>query len=360
MKKRSQRTNPWSKEEKNEVEEILDTDDDDFVSKRPVIVKPKGTDKVLKEKSIPKERSNVVKVISKTLKRKLPIVEKARGNSQSGADDDTHLALALQISRMDYENRQEETDETCREKEVGNEISLSKNRGNEDQQEKERTEKAKKLRAAEKEESRRKEARKLKEAEKEKSKKEEAIKLKEAEKIKSRKEEARKLKEAEKEQSRKEEARKLKEAEKENNLTKEKESNEPEELEEGEISRNDIIDERYENELDSSYDIFEPTPEKKRKRGGNRNSFRELFGAESSDDDYDKRRPSGTTSMQQQAPSSPSKISFSHSDSDSMLSPAARSSSTSFIFSPLSRKASSPSIKTVKLTNQTVTNFPEK
>ena len=397
---------PMVKRKKNEVEEILDTDDDDFVSKR--LVKPKGTDKVLKEKSIPNKRSNVVKGISKTLKRKLPNVEKERRNSQSGADDDTHLALALQISRMDYENRQEEINERCREKEVGNEISLSKNGGNEDQKEKERTEKAKKLRAAEKEESRRKEARKLKEAEKEKSKKEEATKLKEAEKEKSRKEEARKLKEAEKEQSRKEKARKLKEAEKEqsrkeearklkeaekeqsrkeearkfkeaekeqsrkeeamklkeaekeNNPTKEKESDEPEELEEGEISGHDMIDERCENELDSSYDIFEPTPEKKRKRGENRNSFRELFGAESSDDDYDKRRPSGTISMQQQAPSSPSKISFSDSDSDSMLSPSARSSSTSSIFSPLSRDASSPSIKTVKLTNQTVTNFPEK
>ena len=90
MKKRFQRTNPWSKEEKNEVEEILDTDDDDFVSKR--LVKPKGTDKVLKEKSIPNKRSNVVKGISKTLKRKLPNVEKERRNSQSGADDDTHLA----------------------------------------------------------------------------------------------------------------------------------------------------------------------------------------------------------------------------------------------------------------------------
>ena len=130
------------------------------------------------------------------------------------------------------------------------------------------------------------------------------------------------------------------------------ETDNQEDLEEGDLSTHDMTKEICESEIETSFDIFQPTPEQKRKREVKRKSFSLLFGEESSDADYDKRQPSGTNNKQKQASLSPTKISFSSSDSDSMLLPSSHSStSTSSIFSPLTRGATSPARKTVKITN---------
>ena len=130
----------------------------------------------------------------------------------------------------------------------------------------------------------------------EKEKKDKAKKLKEAEKEKLRKEEARKLKEAEKiNEAKKEKLRNEREIEaKKARLEDHNESDNQEDLEEGEISTHDVTKKMCESEIESSFDMFQPTPQKKRKREVKSKRFKEVFGEESSDEEYDKRRPSGT------------------------------------------------------------------
>ena len=226
-------------------------------------------------------------------------------------------------------------------------------------------------------------AQKQKEAEKEELRKEKARKLKELEKVQTaQKDKFRKEKETEKarlkelddekrimekrlietKNKNKAASEKLKASDKEKN--KEKDSDNQEELEEGEISTHRTTKDRCETETDTSFDMFKPTPEKKRKREVKRKSFSELFGEESSDDDYDKRQPSGTFNNQKQASTSPRNKTFSSSDSDSILSPTSNSSnSTSSIFLPLNsttKSSPSPAKKSIKITNVTVRKCPEK
>ena len=164
------------------------------------------------------------------------------------------------------------------------------------------------------------------------------------------------------ENKKKSDSEKSKASDKEKN--EEKDSDNEEELEEGEISKHQMTKDGCETEIETSFDIFKPTPEKKRKREVKSKSFSELFGEESSDDNYEKRQPSGTFHNQKQASTSPRNQTFSSSDSDSILSPSAHSStSTSSIFSPLNsttKGSTSPAKKSVKITNITVRNCPEK
>ena len=397
--------------QKKQIVERNDTDDDDFVSNSPVVVKRKETTEVLKEKNIPHKTYNIVNGISRMLKRKQPNLETERRKIQSGADDDTHLALALQVSLMQYEEErgregeiryEQHFDETDERRHVADKVSVlqkheatKKNKAAETKREKERKGEAQKLKESKKEELKREDAMKLKETEKVKA----AQKQKEAEKEELRKEKARKLKELEKVQAaQKDKFRKEKETEKvrlkelddkkrimekrlietenknktasEKSKASDKEKNEDkdsdiqEELEEGEITTHITTKDGCETEVDTSFDMFKPTPEKKRKREVKRKSFSELFGEESSDDDYHKRQPSGTFHNQKQASTSPRNKTFSSSDSDSILSPTSHSStSTSSIFSPLNsttKCSTLPAKKSVKITNITVGKCPEK
>ena len=171
----------------------------------PEVVKRKETTEVLKETNIPHKTSNIVNGISKMMKRKQPNLEKERRKIQSGADDETHLALALQYEEargreeeIRYEQHFDETDER---RHVADKVSLL--------QEHEARKKNKAM-ETKKEKERKGEAQKLKEAKKEELRKENAMKLKETEIIQA----AQKQKEAENEELRKEKARKLKELEK--------------------------------------------------------------------------------------------------------------------------------------------------
>ena len=101
------------------IEESNDSAYDDFLSNSLVVVKRKETKNMWREKkkNIPTKTSNMLNGISRTLKRKLVNVEKERHKIHLGAEYDTHLALALQVSLVQYEEGRKDRDEEIKFKE---------------------------------------------------------------------------------------------------------------------------------------------------------------------------------------------------------------------------------------------------